>query len=221
MAKVTMLRCGTCGKRYSNPLQHVCRTRLDRKRKPGKTKVKPTLTFTCRTCGKATNNPLTHTCRIRTDFRRRKAAHARQTTLAAKRRRAAATRRATGRARKKPSSSKPRTTKPGTTKPGTGASTGAKTAAPRPSLPSFGSGSLSPQANHDYRECFQASRGSRTTAAQDCGKYPCRVYAEGHDAGLETGRALGHATGYGEGYTAGYAHGHHEGHQDGLTDGTR
>ncbi|MQA06777.1 MAG: hypothetical protein GEV07_30140 [Streptosporangiales bacterium] len=196
MAKLTMLRCGTCGQRYSNPARHVCRTRLDRKRRPGKTRVKPRVSFTCRTCGKATTNPLMHTCRVRTDFKRRKARQERLSKATAKSRRAAARRKA---ARK-------------TARPATGGGTSSRAstptpAAPRPAAPSFNGGpsSTSEVANHDYRECFQKSAGTRFAAAHDCPKYPCRIYREGHTNGLEVGRQLGHATGYSEGYSTGYA----------------
>lgn len=196
MAKLTLLRCGTCGKRYTNPARHVCRTRLDRKRPPGKTRVKPRVTFTCGTCGKATTNPLTHTCQIRTDFRRRKAAQARREKAASKRRRNAARRRATA-----------RTTAP--RKAATGS-------APRPSAPILGGSSsgATEGANHDYRVCFQSSHDTHGRARHECPRFPCRVYAEGYANGAETGRSLGHADGYSQGYTVG----HQEGYRDGRTD---
>lgn len=185
MPKLTTLRCGTCGKRYNNPATHVCRTRLDRKRKPGKTSVKPKLTFTCKTCGKTTSNPLSHTCRVTTDFRRRKATHTHRQKAASNRRRNAARRKA---ARK--------------------TATPAKPAAPKstPVVPSFdGGSSQSGSSNHDYRQCFQKSAGTRWSAPEDCPRYPCRVYREGHDNGLEIGRQLGQSAGYSDGYTNGYA----------------
>jgi hypothetical protein len=188
MAKLTLLRCGTCGKRYTNPARHVCRTRLDRKRPPGKTRVKPRVTFTCGTCGKATTNPLTHTCRIRTDFRRRKANQARREKAASRRRRNAARRRATTR----------QTT---TTRKTTARST------PRPSAPSLGGSSTwsADGANHDYRACFQSSHDTRGRVRHECPRFPCRVYAEGYANGHDTGEQIGHAAGYSAGYSAGYA----------------
>lgn len=205
VVKLSLLRCGTCGKRYSNPARHVCRTRLDRKPRKGRTKVKPQLAFTCGTCGKATSNPLTHTCRVRTDFRRRKAAHARQSNTATRRRRNAAKRRATARTTTR--AAKPRTSP-------------SRPASPRPQVPAFGGGpdSGSAEANHDYRDCFASSRDKHGRIRHECGKYPCRVYTEGHAHGLETGRQLGHADGYGQGYTAGYSEGHRDGHRQGTTD---
>jgi hypothetical protein len=88
----TVVRCGACGK--PRGLAHVCVTRLDRKRKPGRTRVKPSLTARCGRCGKRMGNPLRHRCVTRTDFRRRKAAaaKARRDAARAARRREAATR---------------------------------------------------------------------------------------------------------------------------------
>jgi hypothetical protein len=82
-----LFRCGRCHQRYSNPLGHVCVTRLDRKARDGRTTVAPKagLSFgTCGTCGKPLGNPFTHTCRPRPDFKRR-AAKARKDAAAAKR----------------------------------------------------------------------------------------------------------------------------------------
>lgn len=200
MAKLTMLRCGTCGQRYTNPARHTCRTRLDRKRRSGKTRIKPKVSFTCRTCGKATSNPLTHSCQVRTDFKRRKARQERLTKAAAGRRKAAARRKAVRKTTRPAASTRSSTPKPTT---------------PTPVVPRFDSGSSgSEAANHDYRECFQKSAGSRFSAPQDCPRYPCRIYREGHTNGLEVGRQLGHAAGYGEGYTAG----HHAGYQEAVRD---
>jgi hypothetical protein len=81
-----LARCGRCGKRYSNPLTHVCVTRLDSKRRPGRTKVAPKASVTlatCGRCGKAYSNPLTHVCAVKTDFKRRKTAEARRQKAAA------------------------------------------------------------------------------------------------------------------------------------------
>jgi hypothetical protein len=71
---VALIKCGTCGKRYSNPITHVCITRLDRKTPPKRSKVKPKIGVTCGSCGQPLGNPLTHRCVTRTDFKRRKAA---------------------------------------------------------------------------------------------------------------------------------------------------
>jgi len=39
----------------------------------------------------------------------------------------------------------------------------------------------------------------------DCPRFPCRVYAEGLEAGYQAGRQVGQAEGYAEGYAAGAA----------------
>jgi hypothetical protein len=70
---VALVRCGQCGKKYSNPLSHVCVTRMDRRPSSRKTKVKPKLTVRCGGCGSPLGNPLTHRCVTKTDFKRRKA----------------------------------------------------------------------------------------------------------------------------------------------------
>ncbi|KAB2390499.1 hypothetical protein, partial [Actinomadura montaniterrae] len=79
--KIQVLNCGRCGK--PRGLTHTCITRMDSKRKPGKTRLKPSMkiTATCRTCGKPRG--LTHTCRIQTDFKKRKAAAAGRAAAAA------------------------------------------------------------------------------------------------------------------------------------------
>ena len=81
-----LMRCGNCGQRYANPLNHVCRARA----KPaGRTRFRPRVSasFTvCGRCGKRYNNPLAHTCTERTDFRARKAAHERAQREAARKR---------------------------------------------------------------------------------------------------------------------------------------
>jgi hypothetical protein len=38
--KVSLVKCGTCGKPYSNPLTHTCVVRLDYKRRAAKAKPK-------------------------------------------------------------------------------------------------------------------------------------------------------------------------------------
>ena len=72
--RVSLVKCGTCGKRYSNPLTHVCAPRTSRKH--GRTRVTPQVSLTCPRCGKPYANQLTHVCKTRTDFRRRKKAAA-------------------------------------------------------------------------------------------------------------------------------------------------
>ncbi len=73
---VSLVKCGRCGKRYNNPLTHVCVVRMDRKTAPGSTKVKPRLAVKCGRCGHPLGNPLTHRCVTHTDFKRRKRAAA-------------------------------------------------------------------------------------------------------------------------------------------------
>lgn len=71
-----LIRCGRCGKHYTNPFTHICTTRIGAKRK-GRTKLAPRLTapaVKCSTCGKPYSNPLTHTCTTKTDFAKRKKA---------------------------------------------------------------------------------------------------------------------------------------------------
>ncbi|MQA87260.1 MAG: hypothetical protein GEV03_22185 [Streptosporangiales bacterium] len=199
--KATVFRCGRCGKRYANPLTHVCVVRMDRKRRPGKTRVKPKVTLTCGTCGKPYTNPLTHRCTVRTDYKKRRAAqrHAeRRREKAARRKQAAARRRAAAATRK---AQAPKTTQP-------------KQQAKRPAPPRLAPTGGSRRANeaHDYRDCFYANKPDRFRAAQDCPAFPCRVYREGHDHGYHDGHTAGHADGYTDGYTAGYA--------QGLTDTT-
>lgn len=72
--RAALVKCGRCGKRYSNPFTHHCIS--SKKLNAGHTKVKPTLGVElkkCGKCGKTYNNPLTHTCRTKTDFKKRKA----------------------------------------------------------------------------------------------------------------------------------------------------
>ena len=77
-----LFRCGTCRKSYSNPLGHVCVSRMGRA--AGRTKLKPSLSAKCQQCRKPLGNPLTHTCTTRTDFKRR-TAKAKKEAAAAKR----------------------------------------------------------------------------------------------------------------------------------------
>lgn len=89
--RLTLIRCGKCGKRYSSPLGHVCVTRLDRKPRRGRKRIQFRASVKCGTCGRLVTNPLTHTCRKRSDYRRRLAAERKR--RAAERRKAAAARR--------------------------------------------------------------------------------------------------------------------------------
>lgn len=84
--KVSLIKCGRCGKQYSNPLTHVCITRIGRR--PGKTSIKPRVTRDCPKCKQPITNPVTHVCKVKTDFRR-KAAAAKKSRAADKRRQAA------------------------------------------------------------------------------------------------------------------------------------
>ncbi len=95
---VGLVRCGRCGKRYSNPLTHACVVRMDRKTKPPRRSMKPEVSValvTCGTCGKSYANPLAHVCQVRTAFKRRLAADKKRKAAEAKRakRRPAAPRR--------------------------------------------------------------------------------------------------------------------------------
>jgi hypothetical protein len=70
---LTLIRCGRCGKRHSNPFGHVCVTRMDRKRKPGATKLKIGVAAKCGRCGKPYGrNPLAHRCVTHTDWKKRR-----------------------------------------------------------------------------------------------------------------------------------------------------
>jgi len=69
---LSLVKCGRCGKRYSNPLTHVCVRRMDSRTRSRPSKVKPKLTVTCPWCGRPLGNPLTHACVTRTDFKQRK-----------------------------------------------------------------------------------------------------------------------------------------------------
>lgn len=84
--RVSLIRCGRCGKRYSNPLTHVCITRIGRR--PGKTRIGARVTRDCPKCGRPVTNLVTHVCKVRTDFRR-KAAAARKSRAQDRRRQAA------------------------------------------------------------------------------------------------------------------------------------
>lgn len=85
---VGLIRCGRCGQRYSNPLNHVCTGR-----RRGRTKVKPKLSLVtrCSSCGKQAS--LTHVCSNRGDFASRQRA-AKRKAAAAERKKKRATQRA-------------------------------------------------------------------------------------------------------------------------------
>jgi hypothetical protein len=67
--KVSLMKCGTCGKPYSNPLTHTCVSRIGQRKQ--RTRVKPRVVHDCSKCGKPMGNPLTHVCKTRTDFKAR------------------------------------------------------------------------------------------------------------------------------------------------------
>ncbi|WP_338741940.1 hypothetical protein [Actinomadura luteofluorescens] len=174
--KIQVLKCGRCGK--PRGLTHTCVTRMDRRTKPGKTRLKPRVTATCRTCGKPRG--LNHTCRISTDFKKRKAAAARR-EAAERKRRQAARRKAAAAARRK-NTTKPR--KPTATKP-TAKTTNGKTTPAKVPAGKTGAG----KATHDYRTCNDT----------DCPRYACQAwkeaYAEAMAIGLEDGYQQGHEQG--------------------------
>lgn len=62
---------------------------------------------------------------------------------------------------------------------------------------------------HDYRECYYASTQPerRSQAAQDCSRFPCRVFREGAELGYQRGWQRGHDEGHAEGYAEGYPEG--------------
>ena len=80
----SLMKCGACGKRYSNPLTHVC---YNPRGHGARVQVKPRVTADCPKCGKPVSSPLTHVCSVRTDFRKRAAEHKKK--QAAEKRRAA------------------------------------------------------------------------------------------------------------------------------------
>jgi hypothetical protein len=67
--KVSLAKCGRCGKPYSNPVTHVCVTRIGQRQR--RTQIRPRVARDCPKCGNPAGNPLTHVCRTRTDFRSR------------------------------------------------------------------------------------------------------------------------------------------------------
>lgn len=80
------MKCGQCGKRYSNPVTHVC---YNPRGHAPRLQVKPRVTVDCPRCGKPVTNPLAHVCKIPSDFRKRLAEHKKQ-QAAARRRKARA-----------------------------------------------------------------------------------------------------------------------------------
>jgi endogenous inhibitor of DNA gyrase (YacG/DUF329 family) len=64
----SLMKCGQCGKRYSNPLTHVC---YNPRGKGPRLQVRPRVAVDCPRCGKPVTNPLAHVCSVRTDFRKR------------------------------------------------------------------------------------------------------------------------------------------------------
>lgn len=64
----SLMKCGQCGKRYSNPLTHVC---YNPRGHGPRLQVKPRVSVDCPRCGKPVTNPLAHVCTVRTDFRKR------------------------------------------------------------------------------------------------------------------------------------------------------
>lgn len=79
-ASLALFRCGRCRRSYSNPLGHVCVTRLDLPVRTGKTTLAPKVSVTgkCQDCGKPRGNPFTHVCGPKSDFKRRLAASKRR-----------------------------------------------------------------------------------------------------------------------------------------------
>jgi transcription elongation factor Elf1 len=93
--RAQLATCGTCGKPKGNPFTHVCVTRLDRPRRPGRTTVRPKVSASlaaCGSCGQSYANPITHVCAPKSDFRKRAAADARRRAAEEKKRKAAARR---------------------------------------------------------------------------------------------------------------------------------
>jgi hypothetical protein len=75
----SLMKCGKCGKRYSNPLTHVC---YNPRGHAPRLQVKPRVTADCPRCGKPVTNPLAHVCKIPSDFRKRLAEHKKQQAAA-------------------------------------------------------------------------------------------------------------------------------------------
>jgi hypothetical protein len=60
--------------------------------------------------------------------------------------------------------------------------------------------------SHEYAACDD----------EDCQRFPCRIYKEGHAGGKVEGYQIGYAAGYPEGYEAGNAAGYAAGFNAGL-----
>jgi hypothetical protein len=86
--KVDLITCGTCGRRYFNPLTHSCVSRMTRP--PRRSSLKVSVTRTCGRCGKPAPNPFSHRCATRSDWRKRVARDKRQKEAARKKRARAA-----------------------------------------------------------------------------------------------------------------------------------
>lgn len=211
---VTLFRCGRCGKRYASRRTHTCVTRLDRKRRAGKTRVRPQASLTCGTCGKPYANPLTHVCAARSDWKQRQTA-ARRRAAAERKRRKAAERREAAKARRQAAAARRRAVAASRRAEARRKAAEARQQARRRAAGTGGGTRQRAAEAHDYRECFHASQPDRGRAAQDCGRFLCRVYREGHENGYQVGYEAGYATGYAEGY----ATGHHDGYAQGFPDG--
>jgi hypothetical protein len=183
--RVSLLRCGTCGKPFTPFKAHVCNGR-----RSGRTRVRPSLsiTSTCPSCGRPRGNPFTHTCATGGDFAARKRAAERQAAAArkaarakearerkrareAERRQAAAERRRQAAARKRAKAAERRRAAADNRK----AAAAAKRKAARPARPP-----------HDYRTC----------ADDTCRRYACLAWKEAWQEGRTTGLDDGYDLGY-------------------------
>lgn len=175
-----LLRCGSCGKRYTNPLRHVCVTRADSRRRRTRTRLAtPKLTWECGRCGKPRG--ARHTCIVRSDFKARKRRHERQAATAVRRRKREAARsrererrqlvRQRQAERRRRAAAERRTR-----------DRARKAAAPRISpRPRNGN-------SHDPAACSDP----------DCQRYGCMQFREGYSAGNASGYAAGRADGAAE-----------------------
>jgi len=167
---VGLIRCGRCGQRYSNPLNHVCTGR-----RRGRTRVKPKLSpvSACPGCGKQVN-PLTHTCSNKGDFARRQRAAKRKAAAAERKKKRAAQRartnerieaarraerhRANQRVARERQKAAERVKR----------AKAARRPARKPGRP-----------RHDYRNCRDA----------DCERLACEAYREGVEDGMDAAEA--------------------------------
>ncbi len=77
-----LVRCGRCGRRYTNPFSHVC---AGRGRSKTRLTPKASASVKCPSCGQLYANPLTHVCPSRRgDFKGRQAADAKRKKAAAR-----------------------------------------------------------------------------------------------------------------------------------------